>query len=117
MEQKIPNISDSDIKRIVRRDFPKLKFTEIEDILKMYKSESERGRNRVYASILKLSDSNIELVKEYVERANVDYRDVIALSEYPNYSEYAFEDDLPVKKKKQLINDDWTQYEAWLNKT
>lgn len=117
MEQKIPSISDSDIKRIIKRDFLQLKFSEIEDILKRYKSESERGKNRVYASILKLSGGNIELVKKYVDEANADYRDLIALSEYPNYSEYVFEDKLPMEKKKQLINNDWDQYEAWLNKT
>ena len=116
MEQKIPSITDSDIKRIVRREFPQFDFTEIEDILKMYKSESDRGKNRVYASILKLSNGNIELVKKYVEKANKDYRDVIALAEYPSYSEHAFDDNLPTEKKKQLINDDWKQYEAWINK-
>jgi hypothetical protein len=116
MEQKSPNIRDKDIQRIVRRDFPQLTFTEVEDMLKMYKSESKKGKNRVYASILKLSDGKIELIKKYVEKANTDYRDVIALSEYPNYLEHAFEDELPVEKKKQLIDDDWKQYEAWLNK-
>lgn len=117
MEQKIPSISNDDINRIIKRDFPQLKPSEIEDVLKGYNSESERGKNRVYASILKLSNGNIKLIREYVEKANIDYRDVIALSEYPNYSEYAFEDELPVQKKKQLIDDDWKQYEAWLDKT
>jgi len=116
MEQKMPNISYSDIKRIVEREFPKLEFSEIETLLKMYQSESEKGKYRVYASILKLSDGNIESVKRYVEKANIDYRDVIALSEYPNYLDNAFENDLPAEKKKQLIIDDWTQYEAWLNR-
>ena len=114
MEQKIPNISDRDVKRIVERDFPQLEFTEIESILGAYKSESIKGKNRVYASILKLSTGNIELIKKYVEKANNDYRDVIALAEYPNYSEYAFDNDLTAEKKKQLISDDWTQYEEWL---
>jgi hypothetical protein len=117
MEQKIPSISDSDIKRIVQRDLPQLDFAEIESILKMYKSKSEEGRNRIYASILKLSDGNIELIKKFVEKANYDFRDIIALSEYPIYSEHAFDDDLPEQKKNQFINDDWCQYEYWLNKT
>jgi predicted RNA-binding protein len=114
MEQRIPNISDSDIERIIKRDFPRFEIIKIAEILKMYKSESIKGRNRIYASILKLSNGNIEMIKKYVEKANTDYRDVIALSEYPNYSEHAFED-LSVKRKEQLIMEDWTQYEAWLN--
>jgi hypothetical protein len=116
MEQRIPNVTDSDIKRIIKRDFPQFEITEIENILKMYRAESEKGRNRVYASILKLSNGNIDLMEEYIEKANRDYRDVIALSEYPNYSEYAFDDNLSEKKEKQLINDDWVQYEDWLKK-
>jgi hypothetical protein len=116
MEQKIPKISDNDIKRIANRDFSQLDFSIIESLLKVYKSESNKGKNRVYASILKLSGGNIELIKKYVDKANNDYRDVIALSEYPNYSQHVFEDDLSDEKKKQLIKDDWTQYEAWLNK-
>jgi hypothetical protein len=85
-------------------------------VLRMYKYESEKGKNRVYASILKLSGGNIEQVKRFVEKANVDYRDVISLSEYPSYSEYAFRDNLSAEKKSQLIIADWTQYESWLNK-
>ncbi|MBY0481795.1 MAG: hypothetical protein K2Q21_10590 [Chitinophagaceae bacterium] len=117
MEQKIPKISESDIKRIIKRDFPKLEFVEILNILQMYNSNSEEGRNRIFASILKLSNGDFELIKMFVEKANFDFRDVIALSEYPNYSKYAFEEDLPQQKKNQLINEDWNQFEKWLKKT
>jgi hypothetical protein len=116
MEQKIPDISDSDIERLIKRDFPRLEFSEIESILKMYGSTSKKGRNRIYAGILKLSDGNIELIKKYVEKAIDDFRDIIALSEYPNYSEHAFDENLPEEKEEQLINGDWMQYEAWLKK-
>ena len=116
MEQRIPDISDGDVKRISKRDFPQLELPAIESILKEYKSESKKGRNRIYAAVLKLSNGNIELMKKYIEKANKDFRDVIALSEYPNYSKYAFDNSLNEEKKKQLINEDWIQYETWLNK-
>lgn len=116
MEQKIPNISDDDIKRIGKRDFPQLEIIEIEHLLKGYKSKSEAGKNRVYAAILKLSENNIDSIRKYVDKANNDFRDVIALAEYPNYSQYAFDDDLSDKKRRQLIKDDWEQYQIWLNK-
>jgi len=117
MEQKIPNVSDSDIERIIKRDFPQFEFSVIESILKMYVSTSKKGRNRIYAAILKLSDGNVELMKKHAEKAIDDFRDIIALSEYPNYSGYGFDDDnLSEEKKEQLINDDWMQYEAWLKK-
>lgn len=117
MEQKIPKIDDSDIKRIVKRDFSQVEFNEIESILKMYESDSEAGKNRIYASILKLSNGNVEIIKGLVEKANYDYRDIIALSEYPNYSKHAFDNTLSEEKKRQLMDDDWFQYEQWLYKT
>ncbi|MDA9317121.1 hypothetical protein N9Q58_04315 [Polaribacter sp.] len=115
MEQKIPNIKDAVIKRIVEREFSSVKFTKIEGILKRYQSRNSKGMNRIYAAILKLSNGNIELIKKYVEQANSDYRDIIALAEYPNYSKYDFDENLSKEKEKQLIDSDWKQYEIWLN--
>lgn len=115
MEQKIPSVTNNDIRRIIQREFPQMGSDEIESILSTYKSATDEGSNRVYAAILKLSNGDIELLKTYVQKANHDYRDIIALAEYPNYSACAFEDDLPEEKEEQLINDDWLQYEAWFN--
>ena len=116
MAQKIPNISDSDITRIIKRDFPHSDFDKIEATLSMYKSESQKGRNRIYAAILKLSNGNFELIKKYVEKAIADYRDIIALSEYPHYSKHSFDDNLSENEKEKLIEEDWKQYENWLHK-
>ena len=116
MDQKTPQISDMKIKQIIGRDFSDEEASEVEDLLRLYKADNANGKNRVCASILKLSNGKIELIKKYVEQANIDYRDLIALSEYPNYSEHAFEDDLPDYRKKKLLDDDWKQYQRWLNK-
>ena len=116
MEQQIANISENDIDRLVKRDFQPEEVVEILKLLSLYQSETLNGKNRVYASILKLSNGNISKVRNYIEMANNDYRDVIALAEYPNYSEYAFNEDLLEDKLKQLINSDYIQYEIWFNK-
>jgi len=68
MEQIVPNIGIEDIRRIVKRDFPQSEFTEIKSILSQYYSESSKGGYRVFASILKLSGGNIELLKEYAQK-------------------------------------------------
>jgi hypothetical protein len=115
MEQFIPNIKDADIQRIVERESPQSKFVDIETILKVYVSETEQGKNRVYASVLKLSEGNIDLLKKYTDKANTDYRDVISSAEYPNYSDSGFED-LSENEEEQIIKDDWAQYQHWLNK-
>ncbi len=121
MEDKIPNISNADIKRIIERDFRK--DTDIANILNRYASETEKGRNRVYAAILKISDGSVEKVEKNVEVAIIDYRDVLSWAEYPNYFKFVREDisykqnfEIPFEKNKQLSDDDWQQYNEWLNK-
>ena len=116
MEQKIPKVSDSDIRRIISRDFRQSKTDTILDILKSYKSQSEKGRNRIYADILKLSKGDIGLLRKYVKDANTDYRDIISASEYPGYSKYSFDYEFSEEEEKQIIDADWKQYQEWFSK-
>jgi uncharacterized protein YqfB (UPF0267 family) len=113
MTEKIPEIKDIDIKRIILRDFSESHFKSVLDILSLYKSGSDKGMNRIYAAILKLSNGNIDLLKTNVAIANVDYRDVISLAEYPNSFEVMF-DDLSDEANDKLTEEDWTQYQEWL---
>ena len=78
MTQKAPNITDADIERIIQRDFSQIDLETVENILSNYKTDSARERDRVYASALKLSAGDIDLLKTYIDRANMDYRDIIA---------------------------------------
>ncbi|URA10625.1 hypothetical protein [Thermospira aquatica] len=82
MKQKIPHITKSDIIRIIKREFKDYDIECILSILEGYNSESERGKYRLYASILKLANGNIDLLKKYVNEANNDYRNIISLAEY-----------------------------------
>ncbi|MBS1773468.1 MAG: hypothetical protein JST82_11470 [Bacteroidetes bacterium] len=118
MEQKVAVVNDNDIDRIIKRDFPKFIPSEIINILSLYISESNKGKNRVYASIIKLSNGDIELLKKYVDVAKNDDRDVLAQAEYPQYSEYlwAFFDSPKGQKKEDILSADWTQYQDWFNK-
>lgn len=77
MEDRIPNISNDDIKRIIKRDFPFNETDRVINALNRYTSQSEKGSNRVFAAILKISDCDFEKVEEYVEVAIIDYRDVL----------------------------------------
>ena len=116
MEQKIPNIEYCDIERIIKRDYCHSNINEVRSLLCLYNSESEKGKNRVYASVLKLANGDIDMLKQYIHRACEDFRDIIALSEYPNYSEFIFDDSLSKKEKKRLILKDWEQYKLWFNR-
>ena len=111
--QRIAKVTQKDVDRIIQRDFLASEFKSVTEILTLYRSSEGF---RVFASILKLSQGDIALVKEYVDKANYDYRDIIAASEYPNYSERAFDDDLSKKDAKYLEDLDWKQFQTWFNK-
>ena len=116
MEQKIPNITTNDIKRILKRDFHNSNYFEMEEILSLYNSDNIMGKSRVQAATLKLSNGDIALLKKYIELANKDFRDIIAMAEYPNYSQIAFSNNISMVEKEKLIEEDWIQYKSWLDK-
>jgi hypothetical protein len=115
MEQKVAKVNNEDIKRIIERDFPVNETDKVINILSKYKSETEKGRNRVHAAILKIANCNAEKIEKYVEVAIVDSRDVLSMAEYPNYTKF-YRNGISDKEKSQLFNDDWKQYNEWLNK-
>ena len=123
MEDKIPRITNDDIKRIIERDFPKNERDRVIKTLNRYKSESEKDANRVHAAILKIADGSVEKVEKNVKVAIIDHRDVLSWAEYPNYFKFVREDisykqnfEIPFEKEKQRNDDDWQQYNEWLNK-
>jgi len=116
MKQKTANATDTDVERIILRDFSKSDSKTAKLILSNYKAGGAKEKNRVYVSALKLSAGDVDLLEKYVQRANVDYRDIIALSEYPNYTKYMLDDEFSGKKKAKLIDDDWRQFQEWFLK-
>ena len=116
MEQQIPIITKDDLKRIINREFPSIHTSEIERILNLYNSEIEEGRNRVQASVLKLSNGDISLLKDFIEQANNDFRNIIAMAEYPNYSKILFSKNFTNDEKQTIIDEDWIQYKSWLER-
>lgn len=115
MKQRIPNISLTDIQRVISRDFTKDDQGVVIRILEEYKSETHKGQYRVWAAILKLANGQVDKVSMYVEKAQKDFRDILSLAEYPLYSKHIFNDDLSDDKKNKLIKNDWKNYQDWLS--
>ena len=83
------------------------------ELLNLYGHELyEHEVVRVQLAVLKLSDSDVEQVRYYTERAKQDYRDVLSWAEYPRQSEHWQIKDAAVKQ--QLIDDDKAEYLSWL---
>ena len=95
--------------------FPNTDTSAIMSILDQYGVEPyEQERERVQVAILKLSDGDMQSLKESVEAAKQDYRDVLAYAEFP--LEMKSETwKLDEQKAKEIREKDRKQYLEWLN--
>jgi hypothetical protein len=112
--QPVPEVTPSDVKRVVRRDFPNEQFADVMTLMDGCSAKGG-GRPRVQLAVLKLAQGNLEKVGPLVESANRDYRDVLVWAEYPNYHKIGFRvRELSNKERRQINDSDWKQYEGWL---
>lgn len=80
-------------------------------------SMPEALRAQTQLAILKLCEGRFSQLRDYVERAKRDYRDVIVPAESPSLSRLgavAYER-LPLAEFQQTLEDELLQYTAWLN--
>jgi hypothetical protein len=111
MKQPTARITKNDILAIIRRDFSRFPLNKIIRELEKYNYDE---RYRVWAGILKLSNGKINKLKENVKIAITDYRDIIAYSEYPEYSDkVGFDDTVSRNKINEIIKRDKIQFEKW----
>ena len=115
-QQPAPTITENDINRIIRRDYPGDQYSVAMEVLNAYgKEEYHREQNRVRMAALKLSAGDIVKLKEYTNIAMGDYRDVLAFAEYPNYMKEKDIQSSSSEHRKAIIDKDWKQYCDWLN--
>jgi hypothetical protein len=110
--QPVPNISSRTIEKIIQRDYRNC-ITEVTGKLKIIRSDSLKGQNRISAAVLKLADGKIDKIDTFIEMCKTDFRDVLANAEYPLCSSYGFGE----KTKKELRTiylTDWKNYSKWL---
>jgi hypothetical protein len=114
--QPVPDVTSSDVERVVRRDFASEQFAEVITLLDECGAKNgQRGGPRVQLAALKLAQGSVEKLRPLVESAKRDYRDVFVWAEYPNYHKIGFRvRELPNKERRRIIDSDWKQYEGWL---
>ncbi|MFN7139131.1 MAG: hypothetical protein ACK4UN_07325 [Limisphaerales bacterium] len=106
--QPVPKVSGHDVERVIARDFGPDQALEVRRLF----DEQPRQSSRVKLAILKLSGGDLNKIREWLSVARSDFRDVLALAEYPGYR---FDTgDLPDEERQKIIDSDWKQYEAWL---
>jgi hypothetical protein len=77
------------------------------------REEHEEISSRVKLAVLKLSGGDIEKVREYVQTAVKDYRDVLAWAEYPEQMRVKSWE-LSPEENREIQARDLDQYESWL---
>jgi hypothetical protein len=112
-QQPVAKITDNLLDRLIKRDF-KHSAEIVSSKLKELTSDSQKGKNRISADILKLANKDINALDELIKKANIDGRDIIAWAEYPRNAKIGF-DDLSEDKMKQIYIDDFVDYSNWLN--
>ena len=70
---------------------------------------------RVHVALLKLSEGQVELLAHFVERAQRDYRDVLAWAEYPEQLVQPTWS-MPPEEVRKITHADRAQYVEWLRK-
>lgn len=116
--QPTPSVAPQDVERIVRRDFPPEDFDTVISVLKQYGIEKwQRECARVQLAALKLAAGNLKRLQMHIDAAKIDYRDVLAPAEFPEYSRTGFRTrELPAHEQEKIIDSDWKQYEDWFRR-
>jgi hypothetical protein len=105
------------VERIVRRDFPGVRFEDVMAILAGYSSHWKSADARVQLAALKLSSGDLNSLRKHISAAQQDPRDVLVAAEYSEYWKATYRSSKLSKQEHQrLVEADWRQYEAWLRK-
>ena len=116
MNQPTPDVSHSDVERVVQRDYPEESRADVMSILNKYVVESRQtGSARVQLAALKLAKGNLKRLHQVIEDAICDYRDVIGPAEYPCYLDI-YGKELSLEEKQKIIDTDWRNYQEWLTR-
>jgi hypothetical protein len=107
-------ISDEALEQLICREFGGL-TGEVKQKFQQVNSDTTGGKNRLLAAILKLANKDLDGIDYYISVCNNDFRDVVALAEYPRYTKVAF-DEIAKWKKRQYYLSDWKEYSNWLRK-
>lgn len=112
--QPVPKITNAELEFLINREFSKNKDI-VQRKLAEIQSDSQNGKNRICAAILKLAKSDLNKIDFLINKVKEDFRDIISEAEYPRAFTYGFE--LPNEKElKTIYLNDWNEYLEWKNK-
>src|SRR5262245_27963259 len=112
--QPVARVTDKLFEHLVQREFGN-RASEVKHKLQQVRSDSQNGKNRISAAILKLSNKDFSAIDYYIKMGAQDFRDVISKAEYPRCAAFGF-GKIERQDKKRVYLEDWIEYSKWLNK-
>ena len=113
MKQFVPNVSESDVERIIRRDFMEDEHDAIRELIRQVEV---RETPRVLLACLKNAVGDFKKLKYNLAEASGYYREHIGEAEYPNYMKKVLHiDKLSEAEQSAIFEKDKNQYLAWLH--
>jgi len=112
--QPTPSVSDDDVIRVVRRDYPS---EDHDAIFRQIAAIEVREKPRVILACLKVAGGDTARLQKELKAASAYWREIISEAEYPmaskkwNKLRNGSDED-----RQQVYDDDWQQYSAWLNR-
>ncbi|HSA89540.1 MAG TPA: hypothetical protein VLF42_06520 [Burkholderiales bacterium] len=113
MNQYVPDVSESDIERVLRRDYAVEHHAAIRE---MIASIEMREKTRVVLACLKNGKGNLTRLQGELANADGWWREIISEAEYPHYSKKRFRiDRISPDEQQRIIEKDKAQYLQWLS--
>ena len=118
MSQPTPRVTPTDVEHVVKRDFPRSDHGAVSAMLEEYGRKSwQREADRVRLAVLRLAERDLQRLRQSMDIALADYRDVLSYAEYPDYSRRVHPGrELSPKDIRGIVEADWEQYQTWLNR-
>jgi hypothetical protein len=114
MSQYVPDVTEEDVERIVRRDYPPDVQAAVRE---MIRKVEVREKPRVILSCLKVAQGDLKRLEGELHDASGWYREIISEAEYPGYTKVWFRiDRLPAEEVDRIIEKDKKQYLEWLHR-
>lgn len=113
--QPVPDVTEADVERVVRREFGPSDVSAARAILAEYGSARESAR--VMLAALKCARGNLDSLRVAVRMGKTDYRDLLCAAEYPKgSSDWSKMDKMSEGERQAIYDEDWAQYETWLRR-
>jgi hypothetical protein len=112
--QPTPSVTDDDVARVVRRDYP---ASAVDGILALIATVEVREKARVVLACLKIADGDVARLRSNLAEASGYYREILGEAEYPLATRrWSQIPSLPESAIRAIYDEDWRQYAEWLTR-